>query len=479
MPPGLPIRAVQYLRMSTEHQNYSLSHQSAAIAAFALANDYEIVRTYADPATSGLHLENRSGLKDLLTDVLQGGSREFSAILVYDVSRWGRFQDLDESAHYEFVCRQAGAPVIYCAEPFEGQGGIVSQIVKQLKRAMAAEYSRELSTKVSEAKRGLAQRGFWTGGECSYGYRRAVVDASGAVVRVLQEGEAKALQGYRVILVGGPAHEVAVVRRIFREYVVEGRGTVSIAAGLQADGILATGGQPWSRRRVRRLLIDEKLVGVLVSGRRKSRLRKDGGASAQDWLRRPGGCPALVSQQIFDLAQRNMRRNVRLGTDEEMLSVLRRVLAVHGRLSANLIRAEGRQSPGSFAKRFGSLSAAYQRIGYIPSRAQSAALRRRKMAQTGRAPWQVSDEELMGRLQALHVRAGKLTATLIDEAPELPAFTVVKRRLGSLPQLWAVLGCTPTSRQVRAADLAARRSRGERTPPFLWTRPLRAEPQSL
>jgi hypothetical protein len=32
-------------------------------------------------------------------------------------SRWGRFQDADESAHYEFLCKSAGIPVHYCAEP--------------------------------------------------------------------------------------------------------------------------------------------------------------------------------------------------------------------------------------------------------------------------------------------------------------------------------------------------------------------------
>ena len=38
------------------------------------------------------------------------------AILVYYVSRWGSFQDTDESAHYEFACKSAGVPVHYCAE---------------------------------------------------------------------------------------------------------------------------------------------------------------------------------------------------------------------------------------------------------------------------------------------------------------------------------------------------------------------------
>ena len=46
------------------------------------------------------------------------GEAEFRAILVYDVSRWGRFQDVDEAAHYEYLCRDAGVPVYYCAELF-------------------------------------------------------------------------------------------------------------------------------------------------------------------------------------------------------------------------------------------------------------------------------------------------------------------------------------------------------------------------
>jgi hypothetical protein len=55
------------------------------------------------------------------------------------VSRWGRFQDIDEAAHYEFLCRQAGVKVIYCGEQFENDGSIFSNLVKSLKRTMAAE----------------------------------------------------------------------------------------------------------------------------------------------------------------------------------------------------------------------------------------------------------------------------------------------------------------------------------------------------
>jgi DNA invertase Pin-like site-specific DNA recombinase len=123
-----------------------------------------IVRTYSDEGESGLHIKNRTGLKQLIEDI-SSGAAEFTHVLVYDVSRWGRFQDIDESAHYEFICRQAGIKVAYCAEQFENDGSMPSNIVKNLKRVMAAEFSRELSAKVHAGVQRLCTRwpkGLWT-----------------------------------------------------------------------------------------------------------------------------------------------------------------------------------------------------------------------------------------------------------------------------------------------------------------------------
>jgi len=98
MTANLLIPAAQYLRMSTEHQQYSLENQSAAIRAYAEAQGFQIARTYSDAARSGLVLRRRPGLQQLLRDVV-AGTTVFKVVLVYDVSRWGRFQDMDESAH--------------------------------------------------------------------------------------------------------------------------------------------------------------------------------------------------------------------------------------------------------------------------------------------------------------------------------------------------------------------------------------------
>lgn len=112
---SLPRKAAMYLRMSTEHQKYSPENQKAAIFYYAEQRNIEIIATYEDGGKSGLTFEGRQELKRLINDV-KSGNTDFTIILVLDISRWGRFQDTDESAYYEYICRQAGIDVAYVAE---------------------------------------------------------------------------------------------------------------------------------------------------------------------------------------------------------------------------------------------------------------------------------------------------------------------------------------------------------------------------
>lgn len=90
-------RAAVYVRMSTDHQQYSTENQADKIREYATRRGIRIIRTYADEGKSGLRMDGREALQALLRDV-ESGQADFNTILVYDVSRWGRFQDADESA---------------------------------------------------------------------------------------------------------------------------------------------------------------------------------------------------------------------------------------------------------------------------------------------------------------------------------------------------------------------------------------------
>src|SRR3984885_11934535 len=172
-----PISAAAYVRTATENQD-STSNQMDAIRKYAERRGIQIVKEYYDAGKSGLSAEGRESLPGMIRDV-QTGPINFSTILLYDVSRWGRFQDADESAYYEFICRRAGVSVHYCAEQFENDGSPMSTVMKSMKRTMAGEYSRELSTKVFQGACRLIQLGYKQGGTAGFGLRRMLIDQSG------------------------------------------------------------------------------------------------------------------------------------------------------------------------------------------------------------------------------------------------------------------------------------------------------------
>ncbi|MEM1106850.1 MAG: recombinase family protein [Pseudomonadota bacterium] len=363
------LKVAQYVRMSTEHQRYSIDNQEAVIASYAEANGMEIVRTYSDSGKSGLSVEGRSGLKRLIVDV-DLADTDFEAILVYDVSRWGRFQDADESAYYEYICKQAGIAVHYCAEQFDNDGSPVSTIVKGVKRAMAGEYSRELSAKVFAGQCRLIEKGFRQGGPAGYGLRRMLVDEAGRTKTILQRGEHKSLQTDRVILVPGPDSEVGVVNRIYRAFTNEGVDEATIAKRLNSDGIKTDFGNPWTRGTVHQVLTNEKYVGNNVFNRTSTKLKQPRRANApEDWVRSEGAFEAIVPVDLFHMAQGIIRERARRFSDEEMLDRLKRLYEKRGVLSGIIIdEYEDTPSSSAYAHRFGSLLRAYSLVGFEPLR---------------------------------------------------------------------------------------------------------------
>lgn len=364
-----PVRAAQYVRMSTEHQKYSTENQAEIIERYAARRGFDIVRTYADEGKSGLRIDGRDALKRLIADV-RAGVADFKAILVYDVSRWGRFQDADESAYYEFLCREAGIIVHYCAEQFENDGSLSATIIKSMKRAMAGEYSRELSAKVFTGQCRLITLGFRQGGPAGFGLRRVLVDEHRQPKAVLGRGEHKSLQTDRVVLAPGPAEEIEVVQRIYRMFVLQRRSEREIAIVLNGEGLLTDLGRPWTRGVVHQVLTNEKYVGNNVYNRVSFKLKKKRVVNEPgQWVRAQSAFEAIVDPDFFEAARRIIEERTRRFTDEELLERLNGLLVERGCLSGLIIdEVEEMPSSSTYRHRFGSLVRAYELVGYAARR---------------------------------------------------------------------------------------------------------------
>ena len=365
----VPIKAAQYVRMSTDKQIYSTAYQKDAIELYAGLHGFEVVQTYADEGRSGLKLKGRSALQRLLADVLSDDPG-FSAILVYDVSRWGRFQDVDESAHYEFLCRSAGVPIHYCAEPFRNDGSISASILKTLKRVMAGEYSRDLSAKVFAGQSRLARKGFKMGGGRKFGFHRVMVGEDGEIKGVLEKGQYKNLRSDHVSLIPGPPNEVATVQKIFRMCAWRGMAPREIALRLNSVGSTTITGLPWSGIHIAHLIRSEMYMGVLTYNRHS---RKLGGVEVlndrSDWIRCEGAIEPLVDERTFRTANRRLSEHQWSKSDGQLLKMLADLHARIGRLSVrDTLAQHGFPVPTTFSRRFGSFKAACERAGYTRPR---------------------------------------------------------------------------------------------------------------
>jgi DNA invertase Pin-like site-specific DNA recombinase len=362
-----PIRAAAYVRMSTEHQQYSTSNQMDVIREYATRRNMEIVMVYSDEGKSGLSIQGRASLAGMIADV-ESKRTNFSCILVYDVSRWGRFQDADESAYYEYLCKRAGIAVHYCAEQFENDGSNISSIFKSVKRGMAGEYSRELSAKVFRGACRLIQLGFKQGGTAGFGLRRMLVDHTGQKKGLLKMGEHKSIQTDRVILVPGPEEEVEIVRWMYNAFVNEAKNEGEIMKLLNERGILTDFQRPWTRGTVHEVLTNEKYLGHNVYHRTSCKLKQRHVENPPEkWIRADNAFVGIIDSTLFLAAQSIILTRSHKWSDEEMLEKLRGILTQHGRISGILIdEAEDLPSSSAFRNRFGSLVSAYRLIGYDP-----------------------------------------------------------------------------------------------------------------
>jgi DNA invertase Pin-like site-specific DNA recombinase len=357
--------AAVYVRMSTEHQQYSTSNQMDVIREYARRRTLGIVKEYSDEGKSGLNIQGRDSLAQMIRDV-QEGKAHYTSILVYDVSRWGRFQDADESAYYEYICRRAGVSVHYCAEQFENDGSPMSSVMKTMKRTMAGEYSRELSTKVFQGACRLIQLGYKQGGTAGFGLRRMLIDQNGERKAMLKMGEQKSIQTDRVVLVRGPEDEIKIVRWIFQAFIGEGKIESEIAVILNAQGVKTDFGREWNRATVHQILTNEKYIGNNVYHRTSCKLKKKHVNNPPDkWIRADGAFEGVVEPELFWRAREIILARSQKLTDEEMLEKLRTLLKMHGRISGILIdEADGLPSSTAFSHRFGTLVNAYRLIGY-------------------------------------------------------------------------------------------------------------------
>jgi DNA invertase Pin-like site-specific DNA recombinase len=328
----LVMRVALYLRRSTDEiqQADSLDAQEALFRRYAAERDYEVIGAPFTDSSSG-RTADRVDFQRLVEIVARGAP--FGAVLVRDVTRWGRFLNVDEGAFWEFYFFTRGVRVLYVQEQFRDEADPFASIQKALRRFVAAEFSREKARLLQWGKFRSVSKGFWKGGKTPYGFARVLVNADGVRLRELHDGERKALSSDRVTLDHGNAAHVGVVRRIFSLYTEEKMTPFGIARLLNALKIPSPNGSVWHFQSVADVLANPAYSGTAAAPFKASENFPHDHSVAI-----PDAWPAIVHRDVWQRAQQITADRRAARTPTGLARRLRTFFQEHGHLDDKCAR---------------------------------------------------------------------------------------------------------------------------------------------
>lgn len=258
---AVPLKAVIYARYSSSGQREeSIEGQIRDCREFARHNNLIVIGEYVDKALSG-RTDKRPDFQRMLRDAERG---VFQAVICWKIDRFAR--NRYDSAMHKFKLKKNGVRIFYAKESIpDGPEGIILESVME---GYAEYYSENLSQNIKRGNYDSALE-LKTLGQTLLGLR-------------------KGLDGRFEI---DPA-TAPIVRRIFEEYAA-GERAKDICARLNEEGHRTLHGGLFNKDSVRRILKNEKYVGVYKF--------KD--------IRVEDGVPAIVDRALFHRCQVMVERH--------------------------------------------------------------------------------------------------------------------------------------------------------------------------
>ena len=294
--------AFTYLRLSREEaqggESGSITNQRSIISDYCKRNSINIVREFIDDGWSGGNFE-RPGFQEMMRQLDAGGA---NTVITKDLSRLGR--DMRESSYYaEQFFPEHGIRYIAIADNFDTEQ---DNIMAPFQFAMNEVYLRDGSRKVRDVLKNKRENGLYCA--CPpFGYRKDMRNNNQLVPDEIT---------------------APIVRRIF-ERAADGESSRKIAMGLIEDGIIpplkyrvlyrdnfsdegaARVSDIWNYTTIKRILKNPVYLGHTLLGRSRKvsvKSKKKVELPKEDWAITQNTHEPLISERLFDLANRNLGR---------------------------------------------------------------------------------------------------------------------------------------------------------------------------
>jgi site-specific DNA recombinase len=300
------MRVCVYVRMSTSRQEASPDQQRKAIKALCDREGHEIACEYSDLGVSGVKTLKRTGFLKMIAAAEAG---EFERIVVFDRSRFGRF-DSYEAASFIQRLRDAGVTLESVAEGVAAWEDFGGRVIDAVTQEAKAAYSRDVSraTLRGQAAKILEGRGY-PGGVAPYGYaRKTKIEGTHRISELVIEPAA-----------------AAVVRLVFREFLKPGGTITNVARQLNQQGVPTAGrGREWGKTAMSRLLRNPVYCGDLVWAARSTGLfhslnasgdvvpRKAKGNQPGAPIVRRDAVPAIIKREDWERAQEKLKQRSKI-----------------------------------------------------------------------------------------------------------------------------------------------------------------------
>lgn len=280
-------RVAGYARVSTDHDEQFTSYEAQVdyyTKYIKSRDDWEFVAVYTDEGITGTSTKRREGFKAMVADALGG---KIDLIVTKSVSRFAR--NTVDSLTTIRELKEHGCECFFEKEniwTFDSKGELLITIMSSL----AQEESRSISE------------------NCTWGQRKRFADGKVTVPFSRFLGYDRGDDGNLVV----NEEQAKTVRRIYSMFL-KGSTPFGIAKALTEDGVPApAGGAKWSQTTVKSILTNEKYKGdaLLQKSYIEDFLTKkqvpNNGEIPQYYVE--GNHEAIVSAEVFDMAQRELER---------------------------------------------------------------------------------------------------------------------------------------------------------------------------
>lgn len=270
---GTQLRAVDYLRVSTEEQlkGYGITYTGKKTKKHIDKKDWLFVRTYADEGFSGsLEAHQRPGVKKLMEDARKT-PRPFDVVVVAEERAIGR----SGRAFWPWVWELENLGVFVAMVEGDYDNTTPDGRSRMRKAQDRAEDERETIRKRTQGGiQEKAEEGLYPGGMVPFGYYVAEQGKKGVSYYAVSETEAETL------------HRA-------RELFLAKKSWWAVALTLNSERRFNRSGRPWSRKNIRCRMLGEAVLERRITWRGKSAFRDQDGNPVY------GGTVVITLPEIF------------------------------------------------------------------------------------------------------------------------------------------------------------------------------------